>query len=409
MYHLGPPTLCTPKLNKETIVALSDCDYIHSSAVKKNINKYQLLISKYGGEDLHHFFKYSLAAFLKTNKQRKIDQILFEVHTLLMGLKTFQKAGLVHNDLKPQNILFNKENCTMKFIDFGLMRKKSTILETSKKSNNWLSIYHWSLPLDCAFMNKEEFLKYKNLSKNDKKIYQTNLAECIIFEKSQNQFNISNPDSFKILFTYLNPSYTIPNEEIQYGLIYSAFQGLNELIQSNTSYDAVLDKITDSIDIFGLGISLQFMINCIHRHHPFQLIDFTNLTSFLSKMYDFNITKRIVDIDALIAEYETILLEMGVLARLRKSFCKHHTQNKNPVPKSIQLASAHTPTKQKLSHELEKNAYLNPISTIHCPDGQERNIRTGDCMTKKYRKQSNHTRSNHTRSNHTRSKKRRIH
>lgn len=393
-YHLGKPVLCTPKINKETIYALSDCDYIEPNDVKKNINNYRLLISKYGGEDLHQFFKYSLKSFLASNKQDKIDKILFEIHNLLMGLYAFKKAGLVHNDLKPHNILFHPETCSMKFIDFGLMRPKKEVVQLSKKSDNWLSIFHWSLPFECAFMNKNAFSKYKKMSFNERKKYRTELADCIIFEKTPNPFDLNSPDAFKILFTYINPTYVIPDEETQYGFIYSSFQGLNELI-SKKSYEDILNLITDSIDVFGLGMTLQFIVNSIHREVPFKLIDFTHLTSFFSKMYNFNLNERIIDIDSLIREYETILLEMGVLSRLGKSFCKHKTLNSEPIPDSIYKKISKTKkASKKLSVELEKNAYLNPVSTLKCPDGQERNHRTGQC-TKPHTKTRKRSKSKH--------------
>ena len=60
----------------------------------------------------------------------------------------------------------------MKFIDFGLMRKKAEIINLSKKNKNNLGIFHWSYPFDCAFMNKDKFNKYLDYNEKLRKQYE---------------------------------------------------------------------------------------------------------------------------------------------------------------------------------------------------------------------------------------------
>jgi hypothetical protein len=48
-------------------------------------------------------------------------------------------------------------------------------------------------------------------------------------------------------------------------------------------------------------------------------------------MYDFNPETREINIDNLINEYENILLETGILTRLKKSFENHIVVNKKLI------------------------------------------------------------------------------
>ena len=122
------------------------------------------MVLKYGGPDLKAFTKSYMKKYFAQNTTVKVDHFWLEVHHLIKGLKFFKEHGLVHNDIKPQNILFDFKNGTMKYIDFGLMRPKKTVLNTSEKDTNFLSCFHWSYPFDCGFMNKSSYTLYKMYS-----------------------------------------------------------------------------------------------------------------------------------------------------------------------------------------------------------------------------------------------------
>jgi serine/threonine protein kinase len=64
-------------------------------------------------------------------KQQYVDEILLNFHHLLMGLKLFKDNGVVHRDIKPQNIVYNPETKKMMYIDFGLTTTKDNIIQES--------------------------------------------------------------------------------------------------------------------------------------------------------------------------------------------------------------------------------------------------------------------------------------
>ena len=391
-YHLGTPILCQPELTDKIINKdISKCKYIKSSEVKANPNDYKILLIKFGGPDLKNLCATQLKKYLSTKGKMKTDRFWLEVHHLLKGLKFFKDNGIVHNDIKPQNILFNMKTGKLVFIDFGLMRSKQDIITSSKKSTNFLGIYHWSYPFDCGLMNKNKYDAFKGLSVARKNAYKTQLSEIIIKSTSnssrgsngKNTFDMSikNPSAFNILFAYINPDGTTATK---HGYIEHFFDGMNNLI-SKDSYDTNLNRIVDSIDVYGLGFTLQYILICFYEHRALTLDFFTRLSTFFHKMYDFNPETREINIDTLINEYETILLETGVLSRLKKSFVNNTIVSKNL--KLIRSSNSRSNAKS-LSHALEKFATLDPASSSDviqlkkCPPEKELNIVTNRCVKK---------------------------
>ena len=386
-YHLGTPILCKPDLNEANVKNdIKQCKNIKIDDIEANPDKYSLLVVKYGGPDLKAFCDEYIVEYLEKDKDSKTDNFWLEVHHLIKGLKFFKDHGIIHNDIKPQNILFNLTNGKMKYIDFGLMRTKKAVIDSSINDKNYLSIYHWSLPFDCGFMNKTMYSDYNNSNANRRTYLKNSLSELIVTGSKVNRFNlpINKPGSFAILFTYINPDNTVPNAATQYGYINSFFDGFNEMIKGNR-YNTVLNYIADSIDVFSLGFTLQFMANCFKRLNALSLEDFTRLSTFFHKMYNFNPVSRVINIDVLLNEYENILLEIGILTRLNKSFKNNVLVNKPPAPPVIvkEAKNDEASPPKHLSADLQALADADPILiSVKCPEGKELNPATKRCVKK---------------------------
>lgn len=385
-YHLGPSILCQPELNDSIIDKdISSCKYIKSEEVKSDPNDYKIMLMKFGGPDFKNLCSSELHKYLSTKKQLKTDQFWLEVHHLITGLQFFKDNGLVHNDIKPQNILFNMKTGKLAFIDFGLMRSKAEVIQSSKKSDNFLGIYHWSYPFECGLMNKKKYNEYHGLSVAREKTYKNQLSEMIINNTKTNTFKmlITNPNAFNILFAYINLNGDPPPSVTKYGYIEHFFDGINNLMSdTNNTYDNVLTDIVNSIDVYGLGFTLQFILNCFYRHKAIDQEFYTRFSTFFHKMYDFNLKTRELNIENLITEYENILLETGVLTRLKKSFENHNITNKKPATENLMKkmniedisfssssnssSSSRSNSRSKsksLSKELETLATLDPETT----------------------------------------------
>jgi hypothetical protein len=102
-------------------------------------------------------------------------------------------------------------------------------------------------------------------------------------------------------------------------------------------------------------------------------------------MYDFNPVNRVIDIDALLNEYENILLEIGILTRLGKSFENNNLVNKPPAPPVIitESKSDEKSPPQHLSATLQDFANKDPITiSVKCPEEKEFNPITKRCVKK---------------------------
>ena len=410
-YHLGSPILCHPNIdNTNVTTSIDKCKYIKLNDVQANPDSYSLLVLKFGGLDFKVLCNTHLVKYLKTNTKKKTDHFWLEVHHLIKGIKFFKDNGIVHNDIKPQNILFNSKG-KMKYIDFGLMRTKKDITNLSKINDNFLGTFHWSYPFDCGFMEKTQYDKYTHFNVSDKTLFKNEFSKLIVSNSKINTFKlpINNPSAFKILFTYLNPNNTIPNASTQYGYINSFFNGFDDMIH-HKSYEEVLNYIVDSIDVFGLGFTLQFMANCFKRLNALSLPDFTRLSTFFYKMYDFNPLTRVIDIDLLLNEYENILLELGILMRLGKSFKNHILVNKPPAPAIIISKSKRDDKShpEHLSYELQEFANKDPSSTKRFNHNKKLNIKTNKHVKKYIKTLHNKTNKATNKTNKTNNKLRKI-
>jgi hypothetical protein len=208
------------------------------------------------------------------------------------------------------------------------MRTKEKVMEESFNSNNFLGIFHWNFPLQCGFMNKKLYKKYKTSSSIIRDKYKDELSEIIINDSNVNTLKlpINPPTGFNVLFKYINPDGIIPDSSVRYRYIQDFFNGLNNLVD-NYDYEEVLEKIVDSIDIYSLGFTLQYILNCFNKKNMLSPSFFNKASLFFYKMYNFNPSAIELNIDILLDEYEHILLESGILKRLKKSFKDHNLIN----------------------------------------------------------------------------------
>ena len=389
-YHLGTPKICQPDLDSQ--IAINDvkkCKNINYKDIERHPDKYSLLLLKFGGANLQDLVGKYFTQYLSEDKQERTDRFWLEAHRLIMGLKFFRDNGIVHNDIKPQNILIHPDTGDMRYIDFGLMRTKKVVLSTSMNSNNNMGVFHWSYPFECGLMNKDKYNTYANYGDNNKDDYKDEFAELLEHGKDEHKrykFNIhiANPKAFNIIFTYLNVHTVLPLPVTRYSYITSFFQGFNTLIETK-SYQEVLNMIVDSIDIYGLGFTLQFMANKFKQKDAISPETFNLFSSFFLKMYNFNPSLRELNIDLLLDEYENILLQTGILTRLNKHFENHVIHNGLNIPSVIlkEEKKAENSQPEHLSDELHEYANKDPvIIEVRCPANKDFNPKTKRCVKK---------------------------
>ena len=386
-YHLGTPKICKPDISPRNIKKdIKKCERF-APKVEQDPTDYSLLLLKYGGPDLKNFCKTDIDKFLKTKKDVKSDKFWLEVHHLIKGLQFFKDNGIVHNDLKPQNILYDMKKNKLIFIDFGLMRTKAEVIKSSKENRNHLANFHWSFPIECGLMNYNEYSKYRR-SVARRELIKTELIGMIVAGDTKNTANLDvpKPNAFELFFSYINLPGTDMPAAAKYGFYDSAFDSLNEHVQ--LGYDGFCGDIVDTIDIYGLGFTLQYILNCFKRHDAVSQDFYTKTSALFSRMFDPEITARVSDIKTLLDEYEDILLETGLLTRMKKSFEDNNLVARAPMPSPImrlaEKQEASPVILKPLSSHMERVADMDPVlatyATKICPPEKELNPTTNRCV-----------------------------
>ena len=302
-FYLGTPIQCSPKHTRETIQSLRKCDYLRAS----KINDYELLIMENGGNNLKMFANcvssyvfqnseddtHNCASFPNGKKMNRIKkgkdimkQFWNECNRLFIGLIVLQKNNIIHQDLKPQNIVYDVKKQRVNFIDFGLMTTIKEIKKLgleSKYNNNEL---HWSFPPEIVLINVTKF-------KNREQEFDNFITDIENPEGHINYFmEVTVPDYLK-----KRESVTIQQHIKDYHTML-----FDELPRH--SYDIFMTRIMETFDVYGLGISLIYVLNKTSKmiHNDMA----SELQSLFLQMVNFNVFRRIKPVEAH-RKYEHIL------------------------------------------------------------------------------------------------------
>lgn len=296
-YHLGDPTLCEPDLEPEDVLTVvKKCSRLKYNDKKYDDKKYdedayEMLVLEDGGDDLYKLCNNNkLDLFSQTDTVRFLQAI----PNLLHGLNFFKKHKLVHADLKPQNIVYNKETGELKFIDFGFMTTMDNMKNASKQSINRSGSFWWSYPLDNGFMNKSAYEKIKHV---DLKLVEAELTNAILdsspdLDVSYEYLPNNKKYSYSQLQVYFN-KYIEPNganEKMIKNSIKRFFKGLEILMQDG--YDAYLDNTINTFDSYCVGFSLQYVFNKFEKKRLIKHTMWKQLTNIFSQLYDPDPTRR---------------------------------------------------------------------------------------------------------------------
>ncbi|MDN8848147.1 protein kinase, partial [Staphylococcus aureus] len=74
----------------------------------------------------------TLSEYIQKNHPLDVDTILNFINQIINGIKHAHDTKIVHRDIKPQNILVDK-NQTLKILDFGIAKalSETTMTETN--------------------------------------------------------------------------------------------------------------------------------------------------------------------------------------------------------------------------------------------------------------------------------------
>lgn len=309
-FHSGTPFKCPPLDNENQRTFIKKCKNSEIKQAAKSSdelkNYLSLLVMEDGGLDIRHFIL-NLSKRKNTPANiKRVELFFIEFERAFVGIKKLEESGIIHNDLKIDNMVYNEEKNRLNFIDFGLTNKKDKILKNIMKNEYFLSnACHWSFPPDTALLDSFKFtsLQYY-LNKNKRTI--KSLLDDFFFKDQDGVYNT------EWLSIFIDETYPDMDQKDKKNLLKIKN---NDLINSVKSYKDInqkdfYNKSLDTIDSYGLGMALCF---CIHKLKKF--IDnnlFSQLLGLCNTMTNWNVNNRL-SCSELLNSYQNILSYNNIL------------------------------------------------------------------------------------------------
>jgi serine/threonine protein kinase len=242
--------------------------YCKYSQNKKMQNIYYQIIYKYGGEDLTNF----------NVNEIKFGDFFISCKNILKGLITLEKNDIIHLDIAPRNLLYDKSTKKMKLIDFGLAKNTVELLFED----------------DCLFDFKTDYYPPEFKLYQGFKNFGTQFSEEIYLITLIKNYNL---DIFEDI---LNIDIIQESKEI-YKIYYNILkkEGMNGVSEF---FSTTFNKI----DIYSFGYVLLKLIKEYNISNKINDINF-KIIKLISKMVNFNPLKRI-DSNTAYNEYKKLIL-----------------------------------------------------------------------------------------------------
>ena len=357
-FYLGKPRKCEVARILSNIRSIRNCPSGRFEPEK--IDNYSLLVMNYGGKDLDIFGE-EVATWTKTKEHvDAIELFWLEVVRLFYGLKVLHDNNVLHHDIKQQNIVYDQATNRVNLIDFGFMEKKSTRIYASKIEANWLgNKHHWSFPLEAVYWNKDIYMLAASARGKSKKAYREfaeSVADnCGYFFTSVIHFNANKSKIDKVAAVGTR----------------NAFSNVLEFEPTDESYDRFIDKSIDSVDTYGLGIALMFVL---HRSkHLLSAEFYKNVMNIGVNMLEGRVFLRSTP-EQLLAQYEDLLTTSGLLEKHNKHIENH-------------LIANGVSREMKVAEEIDNSSFVVPLAVTEnieivrdCPAGKEFNPLTKRCV-----------------------------
>ena len=385
-FFLGTPEKCKVDANDALSTVDRDCDIFDP----QQVNNFELLISKDGGMDLDDFLNKELDTYIKNHASPTIvDDFLLNIHNLLVGIKLFIDNDILHYDIKPSNIVFDKNTDKFNFIDFGLMNnisKTISYINAGKQKTN----IHWSYPIEYGFLSKASSINYKYIKSKFKKFisfiqstfskineaYVDNSFANVNATAEQKEIDkiVEKSKSFSHTFVYMNDMLNPLTNQDKALMATTAITSLNSY---DGRYNELLEKCVKTMDTYALGFTINHIFNKLFLLHHISREKYIELHMFCRQLFDFNIETRLGDPELILSKYEEVLEKIGVMSTLNMSFVDHKPikgSNTSNIINPSETIPINSVLDKSSDVSLEKSDF------IVCPKGKEYNTITQKCV-----------------------------
>ena len=379
-FYLGKPDSCTVSTSYSNTRTLDKCKNLLETDPKLNIHltKYSLLIMNDGGKNLQHYADEMSSVDSTPQHKLEMEEFWIEAHRILMSLKMLADNGIVHHDMKQQNIVYNPATKRINLIDFGLMTTKSEIVKKAVSSKYYMALHHWSYPFEYKFINKNAYNEISKKNKETKSIWFLDL----IMSLSTNPRHRTT-EAFKTFYSTIQddqkkwPVQENKRFSSDYLLKHFGRTIFNQMHHGKGDYEKFYHKSIDTIDSYGVGMGFIYVLK-----KTFHLLDSAfamDLLQLFMSMIDFDLESR-ATVDTIISRYEDILEENKVLLRHKKQFINHKVvQGRETIDKIEKHIEKIDEKKLVLSHAELVSNHAEPALQKVCDKGKELNPITNRC------------------------------
>ena len=362
-FYLGKPIKCNLDNSQYNLTAIAQCQIGYD--VLRDLKGYDLIVMNNGGDNLENYSN-KIRGWSKSDAStEKCEKFLLEILRLFAGLKTFKNNDLVHYDLKPQNIVYNETENRLNYIDFGLMGSIKKILNKCKESKYEWSHFHWSYPWENEILNKQDFIYIKSGWYNPIDDIKRELRAGV-----GRHFKQIKDFCFYSFSSYGDAEYRqLFNDNI------ANYEGTIDEDMNQMDYDEFLKKSIETVDIYGLGIALNWWFNKAKKHIEEQHLGF--LSTFFRSLISARLLTR-PTVEKALDDYENFIISSHLLAKHGKEIKDHIVvdakiaSNSSSKTPALIIEKSYRPDPNDVN-----NTPLNP-----CPEGKEINPKTRRCVKK---------------------------
>ena len=295
-FYLGKPETCPLGNIVENKKPIKECKI--GKDIVKNPSDYSLILMKDGGNNWDEFADDMNERPVNAENTIRVEQFWVEARRMLFGVKAMINHGIMHHDLKAQNIVYDEANRRSNFIDFGLMEDMKRTKQLCNNNQYGYANFHWSYPFESNLLNKAQYTEFAKSSLVDRQRFVRDLMKAFRDPKNKRGSWI------RLFFQEAGI--------IDHSLQKNFFQWYYDFILnklSTLSYNDFIDIYLNKMDVHGLGLSMMYVLN---RTHQFmQPIFYDKLIHLLFCMVYPDPTVR-CSIDQSIREYDRIMIITGL-------------------------------------------------------------------------------------------------
>jgi serine/threonine protein kinase len=333
-FHSGTPIQCSPLDDKKQRSYIRKCNnktFKNALKIKNGqptplSDNLSLLIMKDGGLDLRQFIREFSRNEPNTHNDNLIKKFFIEFERAFIGLRSLEDDDYVHNDIKLDNMVYNKNTNRLNFIDFGLTSKYSSIKYKGARDEYYVGdVCHWSFPPEIIFINSSKFKSVNRALKSNKKMH--DIRDKYFYRNSYGTQH-TNWASFALSDIYPNNtgSSVTDYNNIRTNQLFETLKYIK-----TCKYHDFLVKAIYTIDSYGVGMALS---NATHKFKKFLNRDlFNDLVHISDIMTNWDITKR-KDCHQLTQMYQNILHRNGLLIENNLQISISDLPTIIPIPKN---------------------------------------------------------------------------